>query len=190
MVNSKLGISEVELETQIVSKVDVVSRQVREAIRLFFEQRDRIVVHTIIASAHQILFDLGKRSAVGSLIKNTPALNEKEVQSFLSRINYPFNFFKHADRDPDRNIDVGPLERLTSDFIMDAVIMLQRIAGSIPMEAKLYWAWFVSFYAEEFDNLPKNGEIAKLQALELGKMPFSDIVAFLRFAAAMDDADA
>jgi hypothetical protein len=30
-------------------------RQVKEAIRLFFEQRGAIVIHTIIASAHQIL---------------------------------------------------------------------------------------------------------------------------------------
>jgi hypothetical protein len=189
-VSSALGVSEVSVEPQIVGKLDVVARQIREAVRLFFEQRDLIVVHTIIASAHQILFDLGTCLGITSVVKNTTALRDDEVQSFLSTINRPFNFFKHADRDPDPTINVGPLERLTADFIMDAIIMLQEVGGSIPMEAKVYWAWFVSFYSEEFDNLPKDGEIAKFQSLELGKLPFSEIVMFLKFTDAVGDADA
>ena len=41
-------------------KLDVIRRQIKEAVRLFFEERDRVVIHTIIASAHQILFVIGK----------------------------------------------------------------------------------------------------------------------------------
>jgi len=172
-----------------VTKVDVVSRQVREAVRLFFEERDPIVVHTVVASAHQILFDLGKRAGITSAVKNVHALQQEDVQSFLKTINQPFNFFKHADQDPEGAIFLGPLQRLTADFLLDAVVMLQQIAGRIPAEAKVFWAWFVSFYPEEFDDLPKNGEIARMQAMNLGELSFPEIVAVLKMSAVVPDAD-
>lgn len=168
--------------SQIVSKIDVVTRQIRTAILLFFEQRDIIVIHTTIASAHQILFDLGKLAGVTSVVKNTAALRDEEVQSFLHDVNYPYNFFKHADRDPDKNVDLGPMERLTADFIMDAVLMLQRLVGAIPTEAQIYWAWFVSYHHQEFDNLPADGEIAKMQQLELRRLSFPELVAFVQYS--------
>ena len=132
------------MEAHWIDKQEVVRRQVREAVRLFFEERDPIVIHTLVASAHQILFDLGAPKDIASVVKNTEALRGAELQSFLRPINYPYNFFKHADKDADAKINVGPLERFTQDFIMDAVVMLQRLCGVIPLEAKVYWTWFVS----------------------------------------------
>lgn len=170
------------VKTQIINKIDVATRQLREAIHLFFEQRDVIVIHTIVASAHQILVDLAVRAGASSVVKNTSALKEKEVQKFLETVNYPYNFFKHADHDPDKSINIEPLDRLTADFILDAIIMLQQLVDDIPIEAKIYWAWFVSYYHREFDNLPEDGEIAKMQKFKLGKMPFPEIVSFIEFA--------
>lgn len=166
---------------QTVSKVDVATRQIREAVLLFFERRDIIVIHTVIASAHQILCDLARRAGISSVVKNTAALKDDEVQSFLRDVNYPYNFFKHADRDPDKSVNIGPMERLTADFIMDAILMLQRLTGSIPRDGHIYWAWFVSRYREEFDNLPADGETARMQKLELGKMTFRELAAFVRY---------
>lgn len=168
--------------SQTVSKVDVATRQIREAVFLFFEQRDIIVIHTVIAAAHQILFDLGKHAGISSVVKDTAALKDDEVQAFLHDVNYPYNFFKHADRDPDKSVSIGPMERLTADFIMDSVLMLQRLSGSIPREAHNYWAWFVSRYSEEFDNLPADGETARMQKLELGKLTFPELLAFVQYA--------
>jgi len=114
------------MEEIIIDKLEVVCRQIKEAVRLFFEERDRVVIHTIIASAHQILFDLGKQTHVKSVVRNTEELRKPEIQKYLRTINYPYNFFKHADRDSAGRINIGPLDRLTSDFIMDAIVMLQQ----------------------------------------------------------------
>lgn len=173
----------------IIDKLDVVRRQIKEAVRLFFEERDRVVIHTIIASAHQILFDLGKQANTKSAVKNTEALRSPEIQKQLRTINYPYNFFKHADKDPRGKINIGPLDRLTSDFIMDAIVMLQQIAGDIPTEAKVYWFWFVSKYPQEFDNLPQDGEIAKMQREELAEWDFQTICQFLLFNDITEEAD-
>ncbi|MBN2286332.1 MAG: hypothetical protein JXI43_07780 [Tissierellales bacterium] len=177
------------MDNLLIDKLDVVRRQIKEAVRLFFEERDRVVIHTIIASAHQILFDIGKKSDVKSAVKNTMGLRNPEIQKYLKTINYPYNFFKHADRDPKAKINIGPLNRLTSDFIMDAIVMLQQLAENIPTEAKVYWFWFVSKYPQEFDNLPKDGEIAKMQSEGLTDWDFKTITQFLLFNDIMEEAN-
>jgi hypothetical protein len=100
----------------------------------------------------------------------------------MKKINYPYNFFKHADRDPDGKINITPLQRFSSDFIMDAIWMLQQIAGDIPIEAKVFWTWFVSKYPEDFDNLPQDSEIRKMQERRLADWDFPRIHQFLQFA--------
>jgi len=40
------------MDVHWVDKVEVARRQIREAVRLFFEARDLVVIHTVIASAH------------------------------------------------------------------------------------------------------------------------------------------
>ena len=64
---------------------------------------------------------------------------------------------------------------------MDAVIMLQRLTGDIPLEAKIFWHWFVSKYPQEFDNLPEDGAIAKMQQLRMADMSFDEISALIKF---------
>ena len=178
------------MEHHVVTKTEAACRQVREAVLLYFEERDPIAIHTIVASAHQVLIDIGKRAGVQSIVKNPSALEGQDVQSFLRLVNYPYNFFKHADRDPDGLIDVGPLLSFTADFIMDAIVMLQNLTGSIPLEAKVFWAWFVSLHHDQFDNLPKDGEIARLQSMGLGEWPLPKIHSFLAFSKIAEDAGA
>ena len=119
-------------------------------------------------------------------VKNTEALRKQEIQQHLRTINYPYNFFKHADRDSRGRINIALLDQLTSDFIMDAIVMLQKLANDIPIEAKVYWFWFVSKYPQEFDNLPQDGEIAKIQREGIAEWDFQTICKFLLFSDIME----
>jgi hypothetical protein len=98
------------------------------------------------------------------------------------RLNHPFNFMKHADRDPDGKFNIGPLLRFSGDFLMDAILMLQQIANDIPIEAKIFWTWFVSKYPQEFANLPDGSEIRALQEHKLADCDFHRISYLLEFA--------
>jgi hypothetical protein len=177
------------MEAHWVNKTEVVRRQLHEAVRLFFEDRDRVVIHTVIASAHQILFDIGKTKGIRSILKNTEALRGRELQEYLKAVNYPYNFFKHADRDPETKINIGPLERFTSDFIMDAIVMLQQLTGEIPLAAKVFWFWFVSKYPQEFEDCPEDGEIKKMIEQGLAEWDFPRICQFLSFCDIMGEAN-
>ena len=57
------------MDVRWIDKNDVVNSQLKTAIQLFFEQRDLVAIHTLVASAHQILFDLGKGIGVESSVK-------------------------------------------------------------------------------------------------------------------------
>ena len=134
-----------------IGKVDVAKRQLCEAIRMFFDERDPMGIHTLVAAAHQILFDIGRRQGVVSIIKPVAESPSGEA-AYNKRINFAINFMKHADKDPDAKINVSPLLPLTQDLLMDAVRMLQCIDGNLPIEAKTFWSWFVSYRRDEFEG--------------------------------------
>ena len=177
------------MEVHWIDKVEIVRRQIREAVRLFFEARDLVLIHAVIASAHQILFDLGNSKGVRSALKNTAAIKREDLQEYLRSINYPYNFFKHADRDSEVKINIGPPERFTSDFVMDAIVMLQQLTGEIPTEAKVFWFWFVSKYPQEFDNCPNGGPLKNMMEKNLASWDFQTICQFLKFCDIVGEAN-
>jgi hypothetical protein len=175
------------MQAEWIDKIEVAKRQISEAIRLFFGERDPVVIHTIIASAHQILFDIGDKRGIASALKNPATVRSGTFSGDVGQVNYPFNFFKHADRDGDAKINAAPLPEFSSDFIMDAICLLQQIAGDIPTEAKVYWLWFVSKYSEGFENLPDDSEIRKMQRQRLSEWDFPRISKFIEYADIADN---
>lgn len=175
------------MEQHWIDKIDVARRQIVESVTLFFESRDIVVIHTIIASAHQVLLDIGKDSNIVSCIKNPEGYTRENFRKHVRMVNGAYNFFKHADKDPQGKINIAPLERFTSDFMLDAILMFQNINGNLPIEAKIFWAWFVSTYPEEFSNCPKDGTIQSLINLGLNDWDFPTIQQFLKFSEIMKE---
>lgn len=152
-------------EPEWITKVDVAERQLRAAIRMFFEEQDPVAVHTVAAAGHQVLVDMARLNGLDSLLKprNAPV-------SSVHLINYPANFFKHADRDTGGRINVAPLREFTAELLMDFVLLFQRQEARIPFEAKLYWMWFVTKHRELFEgSVPAEREIQRL--INLGLNP-------------------
>jgi hypothetical protein len=162
-----------EYKPEWASKIDVARRQLSTAIRLFFEQRDPVAVHTLVAASHQILADLGDAAGVLSLLKGS-----NKTAEFIRKMNYAANFFKHADNDPDGRINIEPLGRFTAEFLMDAVVLLQRLTNELPIEGKIFWMWFVKKNRELFE-----GSGDAIQQLIDSDVPddFSTLVALLTF---------
>lgn len=141
-----------------ITKLQVAERQLREAIRLFFERRDPVTVHTVAAAGHQVLVDIAGRDGVESLLKPKAA-----EASFIRSVNYPTNFFKHADRDAQGRINIRPLADFNAELLMDAVLLFQRYAGTLFLEGKVFWTWFVTKNRELFEgSVPSDGAVQKL----------------------------
>jgi hypothetical protein len=92
---------------------------------------------------------------------------------------------KHADKDPDTKINVSPLSLLTQDLLMDAIRMLQCIDGNLPIEAKTFWTWFVSYRRDEFEGC--GPDIDSMIQQDLASWDFPRISMFLKFADIIGD---
>lgn len=158
-----------------VTKIDVAERQLCAAIRFFFERRDPIIVHALVASGHQVLTDMANASGVIGLLKG-----KDQSSNHIQSLNFAANFFKHADRDPQSRLNIGPLSDLTAEFLMDAVVLLQRLKGKIPIDAKVFWSWFVRKHKKLFEGSSE----ATLSLMEIGLDPddFDAIVTLLKIS--------
>jgi hypothetical protein len=87
-----------------VTKIGAARSQLIEAIRLFFEQRDPVSIHTLVGASLQILHDhIDDVSIVWDknlfLHKDTIFIKDEYRKEWHAKVNEARNFFKHADRD-------------------------------------------------------------------------------------------
>jgi hypothetical protein len=119
-----------------LGKLEVAKRQLREAIWLFFHERDAISIHTLVAAAHQILDDLAKPKGIES-IRRISIIRSEKKKFWIDILNEAQNFFKHADKDPEATLDFNP--ELQLFFIIDAIQLYATLSAYSPFpEATLY----------------------------------------------------
>lgn len=142
-----------EETTERVTKLSAARRQLRTAVRLFFEGRDTVSVHTLAAAAHEVLWSLlkRKRTGGGSIIKDSipSLLSPENVKVYNDWMNEAQNFFKHADRDPDEELEFGPAS--TRLVLFDSSRMYFNLTGRHLREAFFFIVWFYFEYPDVLD---------------------------------------
>jgi len=122
-----------------LNKFDVAERQLREAILLFFERRDPVAIHALVAAAHEVLHAIGKRRGVKSLLKDLMPIRPEKREEWLKLLTEAQNFFKHGRTDPEAVFDFP--YGVTKLWILDAVEMLLALRKSLPREAFVFRIW-------------------------------------------------
>lgn len=138
-----------------LDKLEVAERQLCEAIRLFFERRDPVAIHTLTAAAHAVLHDLGKKNGTRSMLKDLAPIREEKRKEWDRLLNAAQNFFKHADRDPKECYDFH--YEASKFYMLDAVDMLLALTRSIPKEAFVFRIWICAKHPEFFDDQALRG---------------------------------
>lgn len=141
-----------DLAPEAVRKLDATKRQLREAIHLFFDQRDLIAVHTLAAAALQVYADVGKRRGVPSMLKHGLYIREERKKEWLALLSTAQNFFKHADSDPDAILDFRPAN--TTFFLLDCVQLQAQLEGRITAAGSCFLVWFYAAYPDVLTNEP------------------------------------
>lgn len=136
---------------ELVSKLEAAERQLRQAIRLFFERKDTISIHTLVSAAYQILFDLAKchnPSALdrSALNPNNPMIRENKRGLWTRTVRSSQNFFKHADSDPDKTHNFYP--GATQFHLYDAVVLYRQLTSRGPVEIIMFQGWFYLKYPD------------------------------------------
>jgi hypothetical protein len=129
---------------QSVSKCEVATRQLRAAIRLYFEDAEPLAIHTLAGAAHGLLRDLLRRRASPPSSHVEAGVASDKVAFVAKMVGDAKNFFKHADRDPE-----GVLSFNTdwTDFLLyDAIAMHVRLTLELTREDLFFIMWITAKY--------------------------------------------
>lgn len=131
-----------------LSKIDAATRQLNQAILLFFDGGDPVSVHTLTEAAGQILRDIGKPKNVVGLARRPSAPIPVPKPEWFTALAAARNFFKHADKDPLATLTFNPALNETS--ILDAISVYERLTESRTDEMDIYVRWYVIKHPSDF----------------------------------------
>ena len=129
---------------ETIGKLEVARRSLVEAIRLFFDERDAVAIHTLAAAAHEILRDISRHRGIetGSILHDNPEIPESDRKHWYQALNAPTNFFKHADRDPEGILEFDSEENV--NFLLASVLLLVQV-DTLPLhEANVFLGWITT----------------------------------------------
>jgi hypothetical protein len=127
-----------------LTKIEAAERQLSEAIKLFFEERDPVAIHVLASGAAQIAADLAKKQGLNAPFRDTEYMGGKQKQWWVRVIKSAENFFKHADRDPN-GVLILPTE-ITRLYLADAASTLEAVGSEGTVEMEIYQLWFIHKY--------------------------------------------
>lgn len=95
-------------EKIIVTKLDAACRQLRTAIRLWFQNGDPIAIHTLASAAHEVIHTLFRRAGHSGLLFDADFIKDEYRSDWAKLLKRNASFFKHAQRDPDGKLEFNP----------------------------------------------------------------------------------
>src|SRR2546425_12413580 len=114
---------------ETLTKLQVAERQLRVAIRLYFERRDLVAVHTLAAAAQEVLRDLGRLHGIKSIFKDSDLIRPERKKELANRFKEAQNFFKHTDRDPDEQLKF--YYETTQFYLLDAALLYSQLTRKL-----------------------------------------------------------
>ena len=157
------------------TQVDVAVRQVRTAVRLFFEKCDPVPLHGLLAGTHELITGLAASAGEPSVIGKS--------------LSIAADFLRKAGKDIPEKLNLEPLGEINEDLLFDAVRSLQGVVTEIPFEAKIYWAWFMCTRPQQFQNCGPAVDSIIRDNQHLAKMSFREIRELLRFNQTLDTSE-
>jgi hypothetical protein len=127
-----------------ITKLEAGKRQLDAAIRMFFKNEDMLAVHTVSRAAFHVLYDMTTEGDA----KTALAAHKKKVGE--KRFNEETNFLKHADVDPDAEINED-FHVLTEAGIGMAIGLYQHHTTALTPEMKGFLMWSKFMRPELFD---------------------------------------
>jgi hypothetical protein len=85
-----------------ITKLAAAQRQLRTAIRLFFEEKDGVAIITLAGAVEGLLGDLLRDRGEAHPFRDSDVIRPEKKSEFIGILNRPRNFVKHAEKWPCR----------------------------------------------------------------------------------------
>ena len=133
-----------------LTKFDVAERQLLEAIRMFFDEKDEVSIRTLSQAAGEVLYCIGNERGVVSIVRDNDIFQPERKSEYLAAIFRSRNFFKHADRDPR---SIHEFNTFLNDFsLIDAINMYKMLKKHWTPETRMFYVWFILAYPNLLRN--------------------------------------
>jgi hypothetical protein len=114
-------------------KIDVAEEHILSAIQMIALEMSAVSSHLVVKAAEEIVLKLARRASLDlpfDLLTYVRPARRKEVQSKMVEL---YNFFKHADRDPDAILQPEQIARLqeVNDIALLMAIQTYRVLGGV-----------------------------------------------------------
>jgi hypothetical protein len=136
-----------------IDKVEVVRRQLGEAIRMFFERRDEIAIHTLASAASQVITDVAVKRGFPGFLRNLELIRPEARRMWREALKKAENFFKHADHDHDATLEFNPVQ--TEYTLFEAAQVLHQVTSKPTPESSAFFIWFLLKYPDVFLDSPQ-----------------------------------
>jgi len=133
-----------------ISKLDVACRQLDTAIELWFQESDPVSIHTLAASAHQIVHDIIRHRGGRDPLFNSPYIKPGFEPIAKKHYHQHYNFFKHADRAPEASIDFD--SSLSQYFIVFSLVGLEQLGIKRNLFRSIFSLYFGFHNPHLFDH--------------------------------------
>lgn len=125
-----------------IRKIEAAERQLIQAIYLHLENGDPIAVHTLVGASHQVIADLVIHiGGTPYWHKNNPLVPENMRSEVNKALVAARNFFKHADKDPESEIEFNEQQNEFALFGASQDYLL--LGEDLPKQINGYQIWFM-----------------------------------------------
>jgi hypothetical protein len=141
--------NQLDRQKHSVTKIEAAQRQLDCAIELWFHEKDQVSTLTLAASAYQIIQDIcAAKGTTRDLLYDSDLIKDEYRRDFINLIKAPYNFFKHADKDPnpDSVVEFVPFGILA--FMMFSMIGLGELGYRATANMKILNAWLLIYKPE------------------------------------------
>lgn len=136
-----------------LKKLDATRRQLDAAVRAFFDGEDSVAVHTLVGAASNIISDLVEHQALHRSWDVFAAQDNRLSKSEYFRIaRQAQNFFKHADRDADGELEFN--QRDTECLMLASLNLgeLNRAGEKHSIELSVFQLWYIAVWSSIWDT--------------------------------------
>lgn len=128
----------------LLSKFDVAERQLLQAIAMFFREEDPVSIHTLTASASQVLYEIREKYSATSAIRDSDFFEESIRGLISSQLSESSNFFRHVTLYPDTHHAFKSV--FNHAALIDAISVYSSIKTKHVPETFTFMAWYSREY--------------------------------------------
>lgn len=156
-----------------VTKLDAARRQLRTAIRLWFNGGDPVSIHALAFAAYEVIHVVSKKRKPNrrDLLFDALIVKDEHRREFNIMLKMHGNFFKHAKNDWNAEIEFAPA--LSILFLMGAAagIRLMGERQSVEESALVFWffihapEWLTPDFRKRLEDSIPVKDIAQIRAV-------------------------